>query len=126
MITLTDSSADDEDFETFTFGSKLFFSLLFSGPAVDSPNGLSSSTSEFAFSMFSDAAGTIPVLTSDPNGIAALVTVKLDGTLAKAAVSPEATFVPEPGTFGLVGGAFATLGWIRRRNLLVRKKTVLR
>jgi len=116
-ITLTNSSADNEDLEAFTFGSKLFFSLLFSGPAVDSPNGTSSSTSIFAFSMFSDTSGITPVLTSDPNGVAALVTVNLNGTLARDAVSPEATFVPEPGTFGLVGGTFAALAWIRvRRN----------
>jgi len=114
-ISITNSAADNEDFETFTFGSKLFFSLLFSGPAVDSPDGVSSANSVFAFSMFSDTSGFTPVLTSDPNGIAALVTVNLDGTLAKNAVSPEATFVPEPGTFGLVGCAFAGLAWIRRR-----------
>ena len=114
-ISLTNSAADNEDFETFTFGNKLFFSLLFSGPAVDSPNGTSSSTSEFAFSMFSDANGFDPVLTSDPNGVAALVTVNLNGTLATDAVSTKAAFVPEPGTFGLVAGAFAALAWIRRK-----------
>jgi hypothetical protein len=125
-ITLTNSGAFNDDFETFTFGSKLFFSLLFSGPAVDSPNGLSSSTSVFAFSIFSDVNGINPVLTNDPNGIAALVTVKLDGTLAKTAVSPQVTFVPEPGAFGLVGGAFAALVWIRRKHLLIRNQSVSR
>jgi hypothetical protein len=114
-ISITNSGGFNDDFEAFTFGSKLFFSLLFSGPAVDSPDGVSSANSVFAFSMFA-ADGFTPLLSSDPNGVAAQITVNLDGTLAKDAVSPEATFVPEPATFGLVGCAFAALAWIRRRR----------
>ena len=51
---------------------------------------LSTSGSAFAFSMFSDAAGTIPALTTDAiNGFAVTVDVNLDGTTTVANSSPE-------------------------------------
>ena len=114
-ITITNTDADNEDFETFTFGRTLQFDLTFSGPAVTAPNGSSLSTSVFTFSMFSDPAGTIPALTSNPNGVAAMVTVNLDGTITAQAVSPYVS-VPEPTYAWLAGGALLLLGALRRRS----------
>lgn len=114
-VNIANSAQDNEDFESVTFTKSLSFSLTFDGPAVTSPNGTSTSTSLFALSLFSDAAGTKPVLTSDPNGIAATVTVNLDGTLSRNAISPnvQLTGVPEPGSLPLLAGALAMLGALR-------------
>ena len=68
-------------FQDFTFGNTLMFDVRLYGPAVNSPDGISTSGSTFAFSMFSDAAGTIPILTSDlTDGFAATIGLNLDGT----------------------------------------------
>ena len=48
--------------------------------ALSTPDGVSTSGSAFAFSMFSDPAGTIPALTTDTtDGFALTVGVNLDG-----------------------------------------------
>jgi hypothetical protein len=112
IVTIANSGADNEDFEGIKFGASLAFTLSFDGPAITSPNG-SLSSSAFALALFSDASGTIPVLTSDPNGV--LATVQLDrntGALIPQIVSSKAQFspVPEPGSLLLVGGALLALG----------------
>lgn len=113
-ITLVNSSSFDDAFEGVTLGNSLSFLLDFGGPAVNSPNGTATSTSEFLFSMFSDVNGTVPLLTSDPNGVLGSVTVNLDGTLKAQSVSPNLGFVPEPGAFWLLGGGLSVLGALRR------------
>jgi len=122
FITIANSSADNEDFEGIQFGNLLFFEISFNGPAINSPNG-SLSSSTFALSLFKDVNGTIPALTTDPNGI--LATVQLNrntGALIEQAVSPNAQFLPEPGSLVLVGGALLVLagGVARRRKLAGR------
>ena len=111
-------------FEGFTFGSVLSFQLSFYGPALSAPDGVSTSGSTFAFSMFSDAAGTVPVLTTDLTyGSAVTVDVNLDGTTTVTNASLETGFgpgsaVPEP-TCTLPAAAFlalAGLGVRRRRR----------
>src|SRR5580704_17591870 len=64
-VTFDNGTALNDYFETFTFGSTLSFEVSLYGPALSSPDGISASGSTFAFSMFSDAAGTAPTLTSD-------------------------------------------------------------
>jgi len=110
-ITIANSGADNEDFEDIKFGNSLFLTLSFDGPAVNSPNG-SLSGSTFALSLFSDAGGTTPVLTTDPNGIVATVQLNRDtGALIDQAVSPNARFspIPEPGSVLLLGGGLMAL-----------------
>lgn len=106
-------------FGGFVFGNALSFNLTFSGPAVLTPDGVSASGSSFAFSMFSDPAGTVPVLTSDTtNGFAFTVDVNLDGTTTVTNNSAQtlvlATSVPEPTTEILLAAGLVAIAWRRR------------
>ncbi len=115
-IMIANTNADNEDFETFTFGNTLDFDVTLFGPAVTAPNGTSLSTSVFNFSIFSDPAGTIPALTSNPNGNVATITVNLNGTVTATSLSPFVA-TPEPGYTWIVGGGLLLLGaWRRLRK----------
>ncbi|HKE25330.1 MAG TPA: NF038129 family PEP-CTERM protein [Bryobacteraceae bacterium] len=96
-LTFDNGTAFNDYFEGFIFGSNLSFAVRLFGPAVASPDGTSTSGSTFAFSMFSDAAGTVPALTSDTtDGFAALIDLNLDGTGAPTNFSAPTTVTPEP------------------------------
>jgi hypothetical protein len=98
-VTLDNGTAFNDYFEGFKYGSKLAFDVSLFGPALSTPDGTSTSGSTFAFSMFSDAAGTIPVLTTDTvNGFAVTVDVNLDGTTTLT----NFVATPEPGSFVLL------------------------
>lgn len=108
-LTFDNGTGFNDYFEGFTFGSTLSFQVSLYGPALSSPDGTSTSGSTFAFSMFSDPAGTMPVLTTDTtDGFAFTVDVNLDGTTtvnnfsAQTTVVPATTGVPEPGTLPLM------------------------
>jgi len=80
-LTFHNGTGFNDYFGDFTFGSTISFQVSLYGPALSSPDGVSTSGSKFAFSMFSDAAGTIPALTTDTtDGFAFTVDVNLDGT----------------------------------------------
>src|SRR5579863_728381 len=79
-LTFDNGTGFNDYFDGFTFGSTLSFQVSLYGPALSSPGGATSG-STFAFSMFSNAAGTVPTLTSDTtDGFAFTVNVNLDGT----------------------------------------------
>ena len=115
-LAITDSGADNEDFENYHFGNYIDFNLIFSGPAVTSPNGTATSPTSFYFTVYSDLAGTIPVLTSAPSGVLAQVNVNPNGLLSMSTTSNNATFTPEPASVWLVGGALLALGFIALRR----------
>ncbi len=104
-LTLDNGTGFNDYFQDFTFGGALMFDVRLYGPAVSSPDGISTSGSTFAFSMFSDAAGTIPILTSDlTDGFAATIDLNQDGTASVNNLSSETAVsaVPEPSSFVLV------------------------
>jgi len=87
------SSGYNDYFETYTYGSTLKFSLDFSGPAVTAPDGVSSGSSEFYFSMFSDPNGITPAPGTDMNGVAGTVVINPDGSSTTTNVSPNLSFL---------------------------------
>jgi hypothetical protein len=113
-VTFDNGTAFNDYFQGFTFSSTLSFNVSLFGPALSSPDGISTSGSTFAFSMFSDAAGTNPVLTTDhANGFAYIVNVNLDGTTTATSFLPGTSAVPEPSSMVLLGTIIA-LGAILR------------
>jgi hypothetical protein len=117
IVTFDNGTAFNDYFEGFTFGSVLSFEVILYGPAINSPNGTATSGSTFAFSMFSDAAGTIPALTTDlVDGFAATIDVNLDGTTTvnnfstQTTVEPATSAVPEPSSAVFLGTIAFALG----------------
>jgi len=123
-VTFDNGTAFNDYFDGFTFGNALSFDVTLYGPALTTPNGTATSGSTFAFSMFSDAAGAVPTLTTDlTDGFAATIDVNLDGTTTVTNFSPQTTVsvvntVPEAG--GWLSLAISVLGvtilavWQRR------------
>ena len=97
-VTFDNGKALNDYLEGFTYGSTLSFQVSLYGPALSSPDGTSTSGSTFAFSMFSNAAGTNPVLTTNTtDGFAFTIDVNLDGTTTVANFSTQTTVsVPAP------------------------------
>ena len=125
-VTFDNGTGFNDYFEGFTYGSTLSFQVSLFGPALNSPDGTSTSGSTFAFSMFSDPAGTMPILTANTTeGFAATIDVNLDGTTTvtnfsgqTAVVPATAPAIPEPGTFPLMTtslGILLALVFPRRR-----------
>jgi len=64
-LTFDNVTAFNDYFDVFMFGTTISFDVSLYGPALSAPDGVSTSGSTFAFSMFSNPLGTVPVLTSD-------------------------------------------------------------
>jgi hypothetical protein len=111
IVSFDNGMASNDYFQGFTFGSDISFDVRLFGPALTSPDGVSTSGSTFAFTMFSDAAGTMPALTTNTSdGFAVTADVNLDGTTALTNFSSQTTVVahttevaPEPNSFVLAG-----------------------
>lgn len=122
-VTFDNGTGFNDYFQGFTFGTTLLFDVHLYGPALSSPDGSSTSGSTFAFSMFSDAAGTVPALTTDlTNGFAFTVDLDLIPSTVVSNFSAETGIVqvysdvPEPNTHVLLGTALACWGMLRFRR----------
>ena len=124
-VTFTNSTVYNDYFSGFLFGGTLSFVVSLLGPALTTPDGTSTSGSAFAFSMFSDADGTIPALTSDAiNGFAYTVAVNLDGTttptVSSSKLTASVTTVPEPSSAWLFGAGLLGLGILQFKRSRAR------
>lgn len=116
-FTLANTGPYNDLFQPFTFGTTLSFLVTFSGPAADSPNGISTSGSVFGFSLY-NAAGDTALLTSAVDGT--VVDIFLDPGARFSTSTADvalATVVPEPGTLaGAILGLTALVAARRRRR----------
>jgi hypothetical protein len=102
-LTFDNLAGFNDYFDHFTFRMTISFDLSLYGPALSASDRLSTSGSRLAFSVFSDAAGTLPALTTDTtDGFAFTVDVNLDGTTtvtnssAQTTITPVGNSTPEP------------------------------
>jgi hypothetical protein len=115
-VSFGNSTSFNDYFQPLVFGSTPdSFFMDFSGPALESPDGTSTSGTTFSLSFFDSNLN--PVLTNNPDGFAATININLDGTTTAetfpntdggpSAVtlvppSPPASTTPEPTTMVLV------------------------
>lgn len=105
-LTLDNVTVYNDIFQGLTYGTNISYDVTFSGPALNSPGG--SVGSSFAFALY-DSSGTIPQLTTDPNGSVLSINVNFDGTTSVetfpqspanstpvASATPLVNSVPEP------------------------------
>jgi hypothetical protein len=131
-LTFANATAFNDYFTGFNYGSSLSFEARLDGPALSSPDGTSPSGTTFAFSMFSDAAGTVPALTTNSTaGFAFTVDVNLDGTttvtnysVQTSVVPANAPAIPEPGTLSLVCVGICV--WLALRSPLLEAQGSVR
>ena len=130
QVTLDNSSFPPSEYYTpFAFGHTLTFLVMFSGPAVTNPDGVSGS-STFAFSMLDMADPPNPLLLpdplpgNDPGGFAFTVDLNNDGSttvnnfMGAGQITPAAPpgAVPEPNMSGAVAACIAAIAASRFRR----------
>ena len=116
-------TAYNDYFQSVRYGSLLSFDITLSGTAVGSSD-ISSSGSAFAFSLFSDTAGTMPTLTSDTaDGYAITVDINSDGsatphnyTNGTVLLNSPMTLTPEPSTWVTVFTGLLVAAWRVQRE----------
>ena len=79
-LTFTNSTGYNDYFQAFTFGNSLTFLTTFSGNTVNK----APASDTFAFSLY-DSTGTTPLLTNDPSGSVAEITINPNGTFSTRA-----------------------------------------
>lgn len=124
-LTFDNGTAFNDYFDLFTYGSSIAFTVSLYGPAIDMPDGVSTSGSTFAFSMYGFTAPLTPVLTTDStDGFAFTIDVNLDGSTTVTNYSDQTTVeaeqsgtIPEPGSFFMVLLALGGVGGIHAKRL---------
>jgi len=84
-VTFVNSTALNELFQGFTYGSSFSFLLTLSGPAIDTPNGIATAGSTFGVGLYD--SGSNPILTNQgaTTGFAGQVDINLNGTTTSTA-----------------------------------------
>jgi hypothetical protein len=79
-VTIVNSTALNEAFQGFTYGTSFSFVLTLSGPAIDTPNGTATAGSTFGIGLYDSASN--PILTDQGalTGFAGQVDINLNGT----------------------------------------------
>jgi len=95
-VVLTNSTGFNDYFQGFTFGNSLTFLTTFSGQTVNKPPA----SDTFAFSLF-NSDGTATLLTNDPSGSVAEITINPNGSFSTRA-NPNANGGPSVATITLV------------------------
>ena len=97
-VTFTNTAALNEYFQAFQYGTKISFLLVVSGPAIDSPNGMSNAGSTFGVGLYD--SNQLPILTDQGSvtGFVFQVDVNLNGTTTPTAF-PTANEGPSVATF---------------------------
>jgi len=92
-VTFANSTALNEFFQGFNYGTRVSFLLVLSGPAIDAPNGTSTAGSTFGVGLYDNTQ--TPILTNQggTTGFAGQVDINLDGTTTATAF-PTATLGP--------------------------------
>lgn len=85
VLTFANSTALNEYFQGFTYGTRISFTVVLSGPAIDAPNGTATAGSTFSISLFD--AGQNPILTNQAalSGAVAQIDINLNGTTTATA-----------------------------------------
>ena len=118
-LTINNSTPFNDYFNTYTLPTTVTFTVTFSGPGVDTPGGNSGST--FAFFLYQDPAGMIPVGTSNVDGILFRMDLSTVGAVSVTNFASSPTSVtfqtaPEPATIALFPAALGALALMRRRR----------
>jgi hypothetical protein len=100
------------------FGTTMSFLLSFSNPA---PGGQAGGSSTFSLGLFADALGNTPLLNTTGTlgsvpGTLFTVSLYNSGIATTQILAKQATVVPIPAAFSLMGSGLVGLGVIRRRK----------
>lgn len=119
-LTLGNSTPFNDWFQPVIFGTSVGFRVIFSGPFVTASSPVSTA---FSFSLY-DAAGTMPLLSSDPAGAVVVFDLVAGGPVSFAttysgpAGGITITPIPEPQQLALLAaGLIAAVAIARRRRI---------
>jgi hypothetical protein len=128
-VTMGNGTSYDDYFEGITFGDEITFTLLLSGPAINTPDGAPGGGGTFTLDFLnSDESGYL--FTGDPLNDVSVFSVNINGdgsttpqVFPDEEGSPVVTFAgpiltPEPTTMLLFGSGLLLIGFIGRRKFL--------
>ena len=117
-------------FQDFTYGNAFSFIVSLAGPALESPNGTSATSSTFLVGLYDNSQ--IPILTTDFSGSVGAIDINLDGTTTSTSfpmsegsgsvVTFDELTVPEPCTLLLLAVGMGILYWQGRSRHTRHKK----